>query len=98
MIEMLNEHLHESQAVKQSALSKMNKKARIKRLIELRRFYFDLESEARKEAEQKARDAFDKEYPEFTNDEEIENLSKREIYCLSNEVLNLDRYKSVLNE
>ena len=65
-------------------------------MIELRRFYFDKDKEARQVEENKARDAFAKEYPEFSDNGEIQNLIKKDIYCLSNDVLNIDRYKSVL--
>ena len=59
--------------------------------------YFDKDKEARSRIESEVRDKFNQQYPSFSNESRLGDLNSNSIYCLSEEVLKLDRYKSVLS-
>ncbi|KAL7545247.1 hypothetical protein ACHAWF_013562 [Thalassiosira exigua] len=73
----------------------MSKAEQIKKLIELRRIYFRQEETAQSVLEKAARDEFEQKYPAKVSDAVSSGvLLKKDIYCLSESVLNLPRYKS----
>ena len=76
-------------------VDKLTKKYRVEKLIVLRRLYFDIAKDARSESEIKAREDFEKEYCPISLDGEFEELTTGRIFCLSDGVMNLDRYKSI---
>ena len=53
----------------------------MKKLIVLRRLYFDIGKDARSESEIKAREDFEKEYSPISLDGEIEELPAGKISC-----------------
>ena len=76
-------------------MNKMNKKERVKKLIELRRIYFKRDPTAKSKYESQVKVAFDVKYPQFTAQSRMYDLCSKKIYCLSENVLNLPRYKGI---
>ena len=52
---------------------------------------------ARSRIESEVKDRFYQQNPSFTTESCLGDLYSKRIYCLSDEVLKLDRYKSVLS-
>ena len=85
------------QSILPAAMNKMKKIEMIKRLIVLRKMHFDGDKEARSRIESEVKDGFYQQNPSFTTESRLGDLYSKRIYCLSDEVLKLDRYKSVLS-
>ncbi|KAL7526067.1 hypothetical protein ACHAXR_001297 [Thalassiosira sp. AJA248-18] len=79
------------------ALYKMNKRERIIKLIEYRRLYFRKNKEEPGWLTIEARQAFGEKYPAFSQERRLEDLYTNKMYCLSEEVLCSERYRSSIN-
>ena len=77
------------------SLNKMNKLSRINKLIKLQRMYFGKDKQANSKLEAASINEFGKKYPSSSVNGRLEDLYTNKIYCLSEEVINKDRYKSV---
>ena len=78
------------------SLSRLNKEKRIEKLIELRTEYFNKDPTAKSTLEQKVRDEFKRKYPDFaTGIEGDGNVLDHKIYSLSDNIMRLNRYKSI---
>lgn len=78
------------------SLSRLNKEKRIEKLIELRTEYFNKDPTAKSTLEQKVCDEFKRKYPDFaTGIEGDGNVLDHKIYSLSDNIMRLNRYKSI---
>ena len=95
VVDDLNKTLGELENPYVVKLGQMSKRDRIKKLIELRRIYFQSDPSSQSLLERSAREEIEKKYPSKVRDAiSGDVLPKKEIYCLSESVLSLDRYKS----
>ena len=90
-IQLLNDCNHE---IRVPSLSSMNKSLVLKKLIEYRKLYFEGQPEEKSRLEDEAKRLFLEQYPEVSLEQRID-VSESRLYCLSEEVLELERYKSV---
>ena len=95
LVQILNFKVIVSPLVSIGSLSKLGKADRIKKLVELRNQYFHKDKDARSKNENIAREAFEEKYSSISLDGELEDLLAGKIYCLSEDVMKWDRYKSV---
>ena len=80
--------------ISDKGLGSLNKKDILKKLIEYRKRFFDQDKTAEKKAKEEAKKAFDGKYPEFSQDGRVQDLNSQTIYCLSDDILDLDVYKN----
>ncbi|KAL7540626.1 hypothetical protein ACHAXR_010257 [Thalassiosira sp. AJA248-18] len=91
----LNEDIDDPDLAYVVRLNKLNKDDRIQKLIKMRKFYFRKDTSAMGRLEAAARKAFEEKYPsESSGIVTGEVILAKKIYCLSENVLQLDRYKS----
>ena len=80
LVIQMNENQSTMNQILLPPLYKMNKTCRIRKLIELRRSYFELDHEARSVLEAEARREFNNRYPDFALDSSIEDLISKKTY------------------
>ena len=76
------------------AISSMKKGNVIRQLIDARKEHFRADPGARDAIEDQVRKAFDEKYPPFMNEELMQDICGESIFCLNDEVLQLERYRS----
>ena len=86
---LLDEYLDKITVVN---LGKMGKDIRIKKLIELRTEFFNRDQSAKSMLEEKARLAFKKKYPDYSEASHLQSLNECKLYKLCDKVLRRDRY------